>query len=54
MVGSRVHKVGETELANIAEALQGGGVKDGQDVPRDLDVPMDRVLDIFIRLPKLS
>lgn len=45
MVGARIYEVGKTELPDVAEALQHGGVEQPEREIFHLDITMDRVLD---------
>jgi hypothetical protein len=54
MVGTGIHKIGKTELPDIAEALQWRGVQEGKRKVLHFYIPMDRVLDDLHRFTKES
>jgi hypothetical protein len=54
VVGTGIHEIGKTELPDIAEALQRGGVEQGERKVLDFNVTVDRVLDDFHRFTKES
>ena len=45
VVGPGIHQVGEPELPNVAQSLNGRGIKERQDLFIDFHIAMDRVLD---------
>jgi hypothetical protein len=54
VVGTGIHEIGKTELPDVTEALQRGGVKQGEKKVLDFYVTVDRVLDNFHRFTKES
>jgi hypothetical protein len=54
VVGTGIHEIGKTELPDVTEALQRGGVKQGEKKVLDFYVTVDRVLDNFHSFTKES
>jgi LPPG:FO 2-phospho-L-lactate transferase len=54
VVGAGIHKIGETELPDIAETLERGGIEQGKGKILHLNITMDRVLDDLHKFTKES